>query len=800
MNIIKNLAPLILIFAFSNNTFAQDEIDSTSRNIYIINLEQKGLVHYQGGINGLRATSPIITGARKLDSKSDAALAYLQFLKSDLAGVKQSIKQTINRDIGKTLDYYYAIYGFSMSLTSDEANQIKNLPGVLSVEKDVQYELNTDAGPTFIGANSLWDGSAMPDGVTLNQGEGMVIGVLDTGVNMDHISFSDVSEDGYDFAAANPLGAGNFVPGSACSATFVCNNKLIGAWDFADDGTETDGPEDSNGHGSHTASTTAGNTISSLTGFTTIGGTTVDAPKISGVAPHAHLITYDVCVSSCSGAAISGAINQAIADQVDVISFSISGGTSPWNPSNSDRIYLDAVAAGIMVATSAGNTRDTNPTPFGDVNHLGPWLLSVANSSHNRALKNEVTITDPIPVPSNVEDLFGLLGAIDNFSGDINADLLYAGNVEPGNQDGCDPFTDNTAFTGKIALIIRGSCGFVDKINNAEAAGAIAAIIFNGVSDTPIAMGGIETTNIPAVMIGLADGNAIIDFISTVVATDVQAFISGTAVYTLINSLGDILNAGSLIGPNNSFNVTKPDINGPGTNIFAAYADAGAPAPQFNLLSGTSMSAPHIAGSSALMIAAQPTWTPSEIKSAMMMTADSSGTKGTGENVNADDVGSGTVDLTKATLAGLVMDETFANYLAADPATGGDPSTLNIPSTRNTICGTSCNWSRTLKDTLGVETNWTVSSATDGTFNLNVQPSSFTLNEAPNLDMIFENGFEDQGVSGPLTSQTLNITASGVPTTLNSMSFGEVILTEDNGLSPPLRITVSVNQVLPTEN
>ncbi len=774
-------------------------VSASERSMYIIKLKKESLVHYKGDVAGLRTTSPAALGVRKLDAKSADSIAYLSFLENDLTQVKSSISSLFQRDLGKTHDYFYASYGFALELTQDEAILLANQSYVLSVEKDKQYELNTDAGPKFIGANTLWDGTNMPDS-SLNQGEGVIVGIIDTGINMTHPSFSDLPEDGYDFAAANPLGAGNFVAGSACSATFVCNDKLIGAWDFADDGTETDGPEDSNGHGSHVASTAAGNAITAPPGgFVSVTGAVLNAPEISGVAPHAHIISYDVCVNSCSGFAISSAINQAIADGVDVISFSISGGLSPWSSSNSDRIYLDAVAAGIMVSTSAGNTSASTPTTFGNVNHRGPWLLSVAMSTHNRANSNAVTITDPAPVPTSLVDMYGLLGSVDNFTGDVDAGLLYAGNVEPGNEEGCTAFADNTAFTAKIALIIRGSCNFSVKIDNAAAAGAVAAIIYNGVSDLPIVMGAIDSTTIPAVMIGLADGDAIVSFISTVVATDVNAFISGTAIYSLIDSLGNILSDGSLIGPNNSFNVTKPDINGPGIAIFAAVASASGPSPQFDFLTGTSMSAPHVSGSSALLIAAQPEWSPSQIKAAIMMTADTSGLRGSGDPVNADDVGSGTIDLRKAAKVGLTMDETFANYLAADPAAGGTPETLNIPSARNSVCGASCSWTRTLTSQLPVNTSWTVAAVTDGTFSLSVSPMSFDVivEAVDNPDVIFKNSFGDDIII-PIVTQNISFTATGVPTTAAEMSYGEIILTEVNGLSPDLRITVAVNQVLPS--
>ena len=766
---------IFLTILLSNYTIADANLSKEKPNeMYILKLAHPGLVHYRGGLNGLSATSPTVVGTKKLDTKSDASIAYLQFLKDDLAALKSDIVNSLGHELGKTFEYYYANYGMALRLSEKEADLIANLPGVLSIEKDVQYELTTDAGPTFIGANTLWDGTAMPNN-TPNKGEGVIVGVIDTGLNMDHPSFSDVSEDGYDFAAANPLGAGNFVAGSDCNATFVCNDKHIGAWDFADDGVnESDGPEDSNGHGSHTASTAVGNAISAPPGgFVTVGGTALAAPSISGVAPHAHLINYDVCIDTCSGAAINAAINQAIADGVDVISYSISGGSSPWN--DSDRTYLDAVAAGILVSASAGNTSATITDPVGQVNHRGPWLLSVANSTHNRGLKNRVDITAPAPVPADLIDMFGINGSTDNFGGtDIAANLLYAGHVQAGNQEGCNPYTDNTAFTGKIALIIRGSCSFADKINNAATAGAIAVIVYNGVSNIPIIMGGVDSTTIPAVMIGLADGDAVVTFIESVVAADVQAFISGTPVYSLIDILGNILNTSSLQGPNDTFDVTKPDINGPGTNIFAAFADGTAPAPQFNFLTGTSMSAPHVSGSAALMIAAHPTWSPSEIKSAMMMTADSNVTTGLGVKTTADESGSGTVDLSKSAISGLVMSETFANYLAANPTTGGDPATLNIPSVRSNACAGSCSWTRTVTNKSSTTQTWTT---TEFLFKdsvlVHVTPTSFTL-------------AQDE-------SQVITINADVCADAVaGTLVFNDVILDSGSMVVPNSRITLAV--------
>ncbi len=759
----KNLIFITLIFT----TLALANNNNDKKEIYIIKLKNQGLVHYAGTINGYKATSPAIVGGRKLNVKSKASQKYLKYLQELHGELKSSISQHLHREIGKTLDYYYAKSGMALYLSADEVSKLKDLDGIISIEKDKIYELSTDAGPTFLHANQLWDASAMPNNMP-NQGEGIVVGVIDTGANMGHVSFAENAEDNYDFAAANPLGAGNFI-GACNGTTVICNNKHIGAWDFADTfppagQSENDGPDDSNGHGTHTASTAVGNKISApVGGFITVDNRKLNAPFISGVAPHAHLINYDVCVDSCSSAAISAAIDQAIADSVDVISFSISGGFSPW--ADGDRDFLDAVAAGILVSTAAGNTSPSVTNPVGNVNHRGPWLLSVANSSHNRVSSNNVSITAPNPVPTNLVDMIAINGATNNFSGDVNANLSYSGDVDSGNEDGCSAFPANS-LVGKIALIVRGSCNFSVKINNADTAGAIAAIIYNNVSDVPFAMGGVDATSIPAVMLGLSNGTDIVAFINAVNAGDVQAFVSGTVLYEIIESLGDILNPSSLIGPNNTFDVTKPDINAPGTAIFAGFAGNST---AYAYLSGTSMATPHISGSAALMIAAQPTWTPNEIQSAMMMTARHQNKRNDGSMANADDVGSGTLDLAKAVNSPLVMNETFANFVAAS----SNPSTLNIPSLRSNSCNDTCAWTRTVTNKSNASLTWTSPAlrfVEDA--NLQISPSNFTL--------------------APGESQSLTFLYTVCGGTLNTLRFSDFVLSPSDTSLPSSRITLAV--------
>src|SRR5690606_11500707 len=195
-------------------------------------------------------------------------------------------------------------------------------------------------------------------------------------------------------------------------------------------------------------------------------------------------------------------------------------------------------------------------------------------------------------------------------------------------------------------------------------------------------------------------------------------------------------------GPVNSLpDLIKPDVTAPGVDIFAAYANPS----DFNFVSGTSMSSPHNAGAAALMMALYPDWTPAEIQSAMMSTALTSGVlKEDGVTpATPFDMGSGRVDLSVAALAGLVLDETKANYQAANPNTGGDPKTLNTASMGNSACATSCSWTRTFGSTLDAAQEYDVSVT---------MPAGFTATVTPNNFKIPAGGSQDVTVTVNVTS------------------------------------------------
>lgn len=737
---------------------------------YIIEFSEPGALRYDGSVDGLKATANLVREKARNKAENPDIKAYRSHLNDRIDSYANQMSGVLGRTVVPTRKYNVTFSGMAVKLTADEAQAVASMPGVSSVEEQVYYELDTDAGPEWIGAHHIWQGFSVPGGMGTT-GENIVVGVLDTGVNMDHPSFSDTPEDGHTYV--NPLGDGVFLGSCATEpGTYVCNNKLIGAWDFADPDGEADGPEDSNGHGSHTASTAAGNFIS---GPFVDGATQnpFDAPGISGVAPHANLITYDVCTANCSSGAILAAVDQAILDGVDVFNFSISGGNNPWT--DNDRRFLDAFGAGILPVASAGNTSDTIPDPVGNVAHLSPWTMTVANQTHNRVNNNEVSaVAVGVDSPEGIDSMYGLLGVIDNFGGqDVVEEGIYGGHIDDGgNFEGCLPWTGQYAanFANRILLVSRGSCNFSVKIDNGAAAGASAVLVFNNQSVLPIVMGGIETTTIPSLMIGQTDGENLRDALTPpgVEGGGLTITMSGTSVRDIIDDVGSFINAGSLRGPNTSFDVTKPDLGGPGTNIFAAYADNIGPAPQYAFLSGTSMSSPHAAGAAALLMAIHPDWTPLEVKSALMMTARQ-GFDEAGLPADYDVEGSGTINLEKAALVGLVMDDTFDNMLAAEPAMGGDPATLNLPSLRSNDCNGTCSWTRTVCSTLDTESTWELDGNTTSGVSIDFTPTDFDL--LPSGTMV-KAGFED--ASGP-TSDCQTITYTVTITDQAVVTAGEMI-------------------------
>jgi subtilisin family serine protease len=712
----------------------QHNLEVSKTGIYIVRLQDASLAAYPGGISRLAATSPQVTGASKLDTHTPESQAYLNYLGQKQGELLEIMTRTFGRPIDVVFQYKNVLNAVAVRIDHSEAVRVFNLPGVRTVYPDRINRLDTDIGPTLIGAPNIWIGDTESGLAT--KGEGIVIGVIDTGINHAHPSFADIGGDTYDHT--NPNGEGIYFGYCVENPTF-CNDKLIGAYDLTDGG--SGGPEDEAGHGSHTASTAAGNSVDmELNGV---------PYTISGVAPHANLIAYRVCDDDggCQTAATVAAVDHAIADGVSVINYSISGGDDPWN-SAVDQAFLDAFDARIFVSASAGNA---GPDPS-TVAKTGPWNAAVAASTHGRNY-----LPANIDVWTATEEINGILaveGTGPALTGELTAYILYGGDVDGTNVLGCNPWPAGS-FTDKIGIVSRGTCSFVDKVNNLAAAGAIGALVYDNVDDALIIMAGLEGTTIPSMFISMTDGLAVVEMISGDNSAQATLRPSGL-IYE--PDTADIMADFSSRGPS-QWELLKPDYTAPGVNVLAAVAAYGDQVERYAVYSGTSMAAPHGSGSAALLMALHPDWSPAEIKSAIATTANPELLKEDGLTPAIPfDMGSGRIDLAASAFAGIVLDETTENYIAANPYEGGEPNSLNQPSMVEYDCIGSCSWTRTLKSTLDYPLTWSISF---------VEPPGLDLNA--NISSSF------QLAAGG--TQTLVITADTSAGEVGKYYFGEVVLT-----------------------
>ncbi len=711
-------------------------------DLYIVLLEGASLSSYQGGLPGLGATNPAARGETKLDAKSPASVAYLDYLAGRHAQAISAMEQALGRSVDVPYRYDAVLNGLAVRLSAGEAKVVAGLPGVLRVERDFNRQIDTDAGPVWIGAGGIWDGSATGE---TSMGEGLIIGMIDTGINGDHPSFADIGGDGYNHT--NPLGAGNYL-GWCDLGTYTCNDKLIGVYDM----TTANDPEDSNGHGSHTASTVAGNVLNNvLVEFPTIDITR----SISGVAPHANIISYRGCLpSGCPNTATNAAINQAVLDGVDAINYSIGGGPSnPWTDSNS-LAFLDARGAGVWVSMSAGNNGPGAGTIGSPAN--SPWALSAGNATHNRTFTNTITF-------SGGPSALGPFEGTSVTSGYGPDTIVHAG-------DYGDPLC-GTAFApgtwaGEIVVCDRGTYALVDKVSNAQAGGAGAVVIanadFNGLGTNAI------PHVLPSIHLNYADSEALRTWLAT--GTGHVATITD-AVVAVDDEYGDRMATGSSRGPNSPVpDVIKPDVIAPGSDILAAYKTP----EEYNMIGGTSMASPHTAGAALLVRSLHPDWTPAMIQSALVSTAVDDVAVKEDWLTPADpmDMGGGRVYASNAARAGFVLDETVAGYQAANPGAGGDPSTLNLATLGQDYCAGTCTWTRVLSSTQDAAVSWTASVVTPAGMVLTVEPASFSL------------------AAGGTQEIVVTADVDGLP--LGDWAYGQVILTPSDTAIAVAHLPVAV--------
>ncbi len=650
------------------------------RSTWIIRFAEPALASYAGesvlpkrGGVALAATSPRVTGERRLDSTSSASRAYLAELALRREVRLSAAEAILGRDLEPLFVYDAVLNGVALSLTSAEAAALVQVAGVLAVEPERIEQLQDEVSSAWIRAPDLWTGVA---GVA-SRGAGVVVGVIDTGIHPGHPAFAGIApSDG--FVHVNPRGA---PLGLCATGQAACTSKLIGIWDF----TTGSGDEEPNngldldGHGSHVAGTVAGNELPIIRSFA--GGGQMSY-SIRGVAPRAKLISYKACEDNCAGSWTLAALNQAVRDGVDVINYSIGGSNiDPWSASGS-LAMLDARNAGIVVVVAAGNRGPDVGTVTSPSD--APWVLSVANSSHGRRFVNRLWLSGgATPAP---------LGGVilgQGFTGPAGPAPLARDPLHPlcsqGSGDQTLPVTGASnpwpinRWSGQIVLCDRGVQARVAKSNNVRLSGGSGSVLLNTAAEGESTLA--DEHSIPTTHLGFSAAQSILQWLA--VGAGHTARIGGAQVEVL-PSHADVLTGSSGRGPSIAVpSIIKPDLAAPGTSILSASHQGTGDAS----LSGTSMAAPHVAGAAALLRGARPGWRADEIISALMTTAQPVVTRSVGAAaLPAHAQGAGRIDLVRAAQASLAFTIGPGEFAAGAAA----PASLNLPSLTFDRCTPTC--------------------------------------------------------------------------------------------------------------
>jgi hypothetical protein len=629
---------------------------STGR-AYIVQLKEPSVAAYAGGIRGFASTRP--ARGSKLDASQPTVVNYRGHLSARQDAVLRSVGGA-----KKLHSYGYTFNGFAAELTQAQADKLAANPDVLAVTKDQLLQLDTASTPGFLGLTGkegFWKQQA--------KGEDIIIGIVDSGVWPEHKSFSDRKhldrddKDGENESDYDRIRGwkGTCVTGAQFT-TKDCNRKLIGAR-YYNAGWGGDAaiaeffpfeflsPRDWGGHGTHTASTAGGNANVRATGDASVFG------SISGIAPRARIAVYKVCWATtplgggCFGSDSVAAIDQAVADGVDVINFSISG-TSTNFRDPVEIAFLNAADAGVFVAASAGNSGPAGST----VAHPSPWITTVAAGTHNRDGRGSVTLGGATYSGASVASAVGPVATIDSAAAALRpADAAIAALCFAADDNGGTPVLDPAKVAGKIVVCDRGANARINKSLAVQQAGGVGMILVNTSANSINA----DFHFVPTVHLAHTDRAAVKAAAAALAAATInpaQIIFDAAAPFTATFS-----SRGPLLAGNG--NLLKPDIIAPGQDILAAVAPPGNNGRLFDIYSGTSMSSPHVAGLAALLKEVHPKWSPMAIKSALMTTA---GDVLDGPTTNPQVIfrqGAGHVQPNNAADPGLVFDSDFDDWL-----------------------------------------------------------------------------------------------------------------------------------------
>lgn len=551
--------------------------------------------------------------------------------------------------------YNHAIHGFSARLTKSQLSELEKLPAHRATYRETYAKFLTTYTPKFIGLKhntGLWPAASY--------GKNVIIGMIDTGIWPESRSFHDkgmpaipkrwkgVCENGTEFSSSN------------------CNLKLIGARTFKK-GVLAEGEnisQDYNsardfvGHGTHTASTAAGNNVPGATQFGYAMGTA------RGVAPHAHLAIYKVGWQSNTTAEVVAtdvlaAMDHAIADGVDLLSLSLGFDQNPYFADPIAIASLAAIQRGITVVCASGNDGHRYSVVNG-----APWIITVGAGTTDRSLGGTFTLDNGVVVQGNSfypQSIY------------LSDTPLFYGNSNISKAQCSSNALDPSEVRGKVVLCDTDDDNLWGEMQEVERAGALLGVFMNYTlqdSDT-------YTLSTPYMVLNSRVGASVKKYARSADALMVKEMKFVTTKYGL--KPAPQVTSFSSRGPNPiTPGILKPDVLAPGKDVL------GATRPNKRIMktvknklvsdyafdSGSSMAAPHVSGLAALLKSVHHDWSPAAIRSAIMTSAytldNMKGTikdQSTGKSSSPLDFGAGHINANKAMDPGMIFDIEFEDYV-----------------------------------------------------------------------------------------------------------------------------------------
>ena len=555
--------------------------------------------------------------------------------------VREAIEALDVQILGSTQSVINALL---VRCTPEQSQAIQEMSQVKRVVASTQYSTMLDTIPEIVRLPARL--SEVPG--SGNSGEGMKIAIIDTGLDFNHVAFQDESL---------PLIEG--YPKGLPEDLHFASRKVIVVRSYVDllnshvptSSTPDDlSPQDYLGHGTAVAMVAAGRRVETPVG------------SIEGVAPRAYLGVYKIggtpgINDGSSSNAVIAAIDGAVMDGMDILNISLgSPSRFPWNASGSDcelssslgdcdPVSIAAQSAvvdfGLVVVCAAGNEGDSgiNPPPLkNSINSPAnaPDVITVGATEHLRQFTQSVRVgtnvfnaqTGTGPEPDQV----------------LSAPVIFSDQFE--NLLGCNPYPPGS-LNGRILVVERGICLFLEKVQYAAAAGAVGVVVVNNEgSDLLIVMGGLSSTRIPAFLIGATAGMTLRNQSTpnrSMVALD------PSPVRHLLDSLKVAYLSSR--GPTVDLNL-KPDIVAPGTYVYSAslsseQEDSNLISTDFEHYAGTSFATPIVAGAAALVWGKHPHLTAHEVASALVNTASQTVVEDE-ETARVVSVGGGLLDVERA--------------------------------------------------------------------------------------------------------------------------------------------------------